>query len=213
MTDTLQVLIADDHPLFRNALSEALSNTGTPITIEQTDTLESTLFHLENNATDLLLLDLKMPGSEGLLGLIQIRTRFPEVALAVITANEASRTVAHVKAAGALGYLPKSLSLEQLVDALRALISGKGYFPANHQADSHNIDEDIDAITKLASLTPKQQHVLALIARGYLNKQIAYELSVKETTIKTHVSEIFRKLNLYNRTQAAMYNQYLEVPE
>ncbi len=213
MTDTLQVLIADDHPLFRNALSEALSNTGTPVTIEQTDTLESTLLHLENSATDLLLLDLKMPGSEGLLGLIQIRTRFPEVAVAVITANEASRTVAHVKATGALGYLPKSLSLEQLVEALQALISGKGYFPANHQADNHSIDEDIDAITKLASLTPKQQHVLALIARGYLNKQIAYELSVKETTIKTHVSEIFRKLNLYNRTQAAMYNQYLEVPE
>ncbi len=213
MTDTLQVLIADDHPLFRNALSEALSNTGTPVTIEQTDTLDSTLSHLENGATDLLLLDLKMPGSEGLLGLIQIRTRFPEVAVAVITANEASRTVAHVKATGALGYLPKSLSLEQLVEALQALISGKGYFPTNHQGDSHNIDEDIDAITKLASLTPKQQHVLALIARGYLNKQIAYELSVKETTIKTHVSEIFRKLNLYNRTQAAMYNQYLEVPE
>lgn len=213
MTDTLQVLIADDHPLFRNALSEALANTGTPVTIEQTDTLDSTLSHLENGATDLLLLDLKMPGSEGLLGLIQIRTRFPEVAVAVITANEASRTVAHVKATGALGYLPKSLSLEQLVEALQALISGKGYFPANHQGDSHNIDEDIDAITKLASLTPKQQHVLALIARGYLNKQIAYELGVKETTIKTHVSEIFRKLNLYNRTQAAMYNQYLEVPE
>ncbi|MEX2320192.1 MAG: response regulator transcription factor, partial [Saccharospirillum sp.] len=189
MTDTLQILIADDHPLFRNALSEALSNTGTPVTIEQTDTLDSTLNHLENGATDLLLLDLKMPGSEGLLGLIQIRTRFPEVAVAVITANEASRTVAHVKATGALGYLPKSLSLEQLVAALQALISGKGYFPANHQADNHNIDEDVDAITKLASLTPKQQHVLALIARGYLNKQIAYELSVKETTIKTHVSE------------------------
>ena len=213
MTDPLQVLIADDHPLFRNALSEALSNTGTLVTIEQTDALASTLNHLENNVIDLLLLDLKMPGSEGLLGLIQIRTRFPDVAVAVITANEASRTVAHVKAAGALGYLPISLSLEQLVEALQALISGKGYFPANHQADSHNIDEDIDAITKLASLTPKQQHVLALIARGYLNKQIAYELSVKETTIKTHVSEIFRKLNLYNRTQAAMYNQYLEVPE
>ncbi len=212
MTEDIAVLIADDHPLFRNAISEALSNTQTPVNISQADSLESTLERLGQGDIDLVLLDLKMPGSEGLLGLIQIRNLHPEVAVAVITANESGRTMTQVKAAGALGYLPKSMALEQLVNALNGLLKGTPFFP-NGLSNSLDCQDDVEAIRKLATLTPQQQRVLALIARGFLNKQIAYELDVKETTVKTHVSEIFRKLDIYNRTQAAMYNQYLEVPE
>lgn len=212
MTEDIAVLIADDHPLFRNAISEALSNTQTPVSISQADSLESTLERLGQGDIDLVLLDLKMPGSEGLLGLIQIRNLHPEVAVAVITANESGRTMTQVKAAGALGYLPKSMALEQLVNALNGLLKGTPFFP-NGLSNNLDCQDDVEAIRKLATLTPQQQRVLALIARGFLNKQIAYELDVKETTVKTHVSEIFRKLDIYNRTQAAMYNQYLEVPE
>jgi len=212
MTEDIEVLIADDHPLFRNAISEALTNTQTLVHVSQADSLDSTLQRLNEGNIDLVLLDLKMPGSEGLLGLIQIRNQFPEVAVAVVTANEAGRTLAQVKAAGALGYLPKSMVLEDLVSALDGLLKGTPFYPEglNQGVDSQ---DDVEAIRKLATLTPQQQRVLALIARGFLNKQIAYELDVKETTVKTHVSEIFRKLDIYNRTQAAMYNQYLEVPE
>ena len=212
MTEDIEVLIADDHPLFRNAISEALTNTQTLVHVSQADSLESTLQRLNEGNIDLVLLDLKMPGSEGLLGLIQIRNQFPEVAVAVVTANEAGRTLAQVKAAGALGYLPKSMVLEDLVSALDGLLKGMPFYPEglNQGVDCQ---DDVEAIRKLATLTPQQQRVLALIARGFLNKQIAYELDVKETTVKTHVSEIFRKLDIYNRTQAAMYNQYLEVPE
>lgn len=213
MTASVQVLIADDHPLFRNAIAEALGNTSNPLAIEQADSLESTLARLEAGNIDLLLLDLKMPGSDGLLGLVQIRSRFPEVAVAVVTANEAGRTLSQVKAAGALGYLPKSMPLDGLVAALNTLLSGQPYYPTLASQNHTDCQDDVDALRKLASLTPQQQKVLALIARGFLNKQIAYELDIKETTVKTHVSEIFRKLDLYNRTQAAMYNQYLEVPE
>lgn len=213
MTEPIRVLIADDHPLFRGAVCEALNNTRTPVTVDQTGSLTRTVQRLEAGDVDLLLLDLKMPGSEGLLGLIQIRSRFPEVAVAVITANEAGRTLSQVRAAGALGYLPKSMALEQLVAALDTLLAGRSCYPEGTANPTVDGAEDVDAIRKLASLTPQQQRVLALIARGFLNKQIAWELDVKETTVKTHVSEIFRKLDLYNRTQAAMYNQYLEVPE
>ncbi|MDO7640782.1 MAG: response regulator transcription factor, partial [Reinekea forsetii] len=94
-----------------------------------------------------------------------------------------------------------------------SLLKGERYFSLEGVEDPQDIDDDIDAMKKLASLTPKQQHVLSLISRGLLNKQIAYELDIKETTVKTHVSEIFRKLNIFNRTQAAIYNQYLNVPE
>lgn len=214
MTNETRVLIADDHPLFRNAIAEALTNTQTPVEVRQADSLEATLTLLDNEEFDLVLLDLKMPGSEGLLGLIQIRSQHPQVAVAVVTANEAGRTLSQVRAAGALGYLPKSTPLEQLVVALDTLLTGAPYFPetlGGHQPTDNR--DDIEAIRKLATLTPQQQRVLTLIARGFLNKQIAFELDVKETTVKTHVSEIFRKLSIYNRTQAAMYNQYLEVPE
>lgn len=214
MTDDIHVLIADDHPLFRNAISEALTSTGTHVRISQTDSLETTLACLTGGDVDLVLLDLKMPGSEGLLGLIQIRSQHPEVAVAVVTANEAGRTLSQVKAAGALGYLPKSMPLDKLVEALTALLGGHDYYPRDMAGQlPTDSRDDIDAIAKLATLTPQQQRVLALIARGFLNKQIAFELNVKETTVKTHVSEIFRKLDIYNRTQAAMFNQYLEVPE
>ncbi|MHA7879485.1 MAG: response regulator [Saccharospirillum sp.] len=213
MTDALHVLIADDHPLFRGAIGEALSTAQPDIVIDQADSLATTLSQLEQRDTDLLLLDLNMPGNDGLMGLLQIRSQYPEVAVAVVSANEAGRTMDQARAAGALGYVPKSLPLDSLVSALSSLLKGVYWFPEGYNPDSEEHQEDLDAIAKLATLTPQQQRVLALITRGFLNKQIAFELNVKETTIKTHVSEIFRKLGIYNRTQAALFSQYLEVPE
>jgi DNA-binding NarL/FixJ family response regulator len=175
--------------------------------------LADTLVAAEAGDTDLILLDLKMPDCVGLMGLIELRSKHPEIAIAVVTANESSQTMRKVKSAGAVGYLIKSMELDSLVAALNSLLKGERYFSLEGVEDPQDIDDDIDAMKKLASLTPKQQHVLSLISRGLLNKQIAYELDIKETTVKTHVSEIFRKLNIFNRTQAAIYNQYLNVPE
>lgn len=213
MTAPLHVLIADDHPLFRSAIAEALKTAQPEIDISQTDSLGTTLSRLEQRDIDLLLLDLKMPGNDGLMGLLQIRSQYPEVAVAVVSANEAGRTMHQARAAGALGYVPKSLPLDALVTALSRLLTGVNWFPEGYNPDTDDHQEDLDAIARLATLTPQQQRVLALITRGFLNKQIAYEFNVKETTIKTHVSEIFRKLGIYNRTQAALFSQYMEVPE
>ena len=211
--DQINILVADDHPMFRQALSEALSQTDHKIQIQQVQSLADTLIAAEAGDTDLILLDLKMPDCVGLMGLIELRARHPEIAIAVVTANESSQTMRKVKSAGAVGYLIKSMELDSLVAALNSLLKGERYFSLEGVEDPQDIDDDIDAMKKLASLTPKQQHVLSLISRGLLNKQIAYELDIKETTVKTHVSEIFRKLNIFNRTQAAIYNQYLNVPE
>jgi DNA-binding NarL/FixJ family response regulator len=212
-SDQINILVADDHPLFRQALSEALSQTNHKIQIQQVQSLADTLVAAETGDIDLILLDLKMPDCVGLMGLIELRSRHPEIAIAVVTANESGQTMRKVKSAGAVGYLTKSMELDLLVDALNSLLQGERYFSLEGVEDPKDIDDDIDALNKLASLTPKQQHVLSLISRGYLNKQIAYELDIKETTVKTHVSEIFRKLSIFNRTQAAIYNQYLNVPE
>ena len=212
-SDQLNVLFADDHPLVRQALSEALSQTPHAINIKQVQSLADTLKVADGGDIDLILLDLKMPDCVGLMGLIEIREKHPEVAIAVVTANESSQTMRKVKSAGAVGYLIKSMELESLVNALNALLKGEKFFSLEGVPDQQDINDDIDAMKKLASLTPKQLHVLSLISRGYLNKQIAYELDIKETTVKTHVSEIFRKLGIFNRTQAAIFNQYLNVPE
>ncbi|MDN3649784.1 response regulator transcription factor [Reinekea marina] len=207
----LNVLIADDHPLFRQALAEALSQTDMAINIEQVQTLADTFKRVDQGDIDLLLLDLKMPDSVGLMGLIDLREKHPETSIAVVTANESPQTLLKVKAAGAIGYLIKSMELESLVNALKQLLNGESYYALEGDIDEDEISEDIDAMKKLSSLTPKQQHVLSLISKGFLNKQIAFELNIKETTVKTHVSEIFRKLGIYNRTQAAIFNQYLNV--
>jgi DNA-binding NarL/FixJ family response regulator len=212
-SDQLNVLVADDHPLFRQALSEALSQTDHQIQIKQVQTLADTLEAADNGDIDLILLDLKMPDCVGLMGLIELREKHPEISIAVVTANESSQTMRKVKSAGAVGYLIKSMELDSLVQALNTLLKGEKFFSLEGVLDQQDINDDIDAMKKLASLTPKQQHVLSLISRGYLNKQIAYELDIKETTVKTHVSEIFRKLGIFNRTQAAIFNQYLNVPE
>jgi DNA-binding NarL/FixJ family response regulator len=212
-TDQFNVLVADDHPLFRQALSEALSQTEHKVQISQVQTLTDALSRADDGDLDLILLDLKMPDCVGLMGLIELREKHPETPIAVVTANESGQTMRKVKSAGAVGYLIKSMELEALVDALNQLLQGDKFFSLEGVQDQQDIDDDIDAMKKLASLTPKQQHVLSLISRGYLNKQIAYELDIKETTVKTHVSEIFRKLGIFNRTQAAIFNQYLNVPE
>jgi DNA-binding NarL/FixJ family response regulator len=209
----LNVLIADDHPLFRQALAEALSQTNVTINVEQVQTLADTLNRVDQGDIDLLLLDLKMPDCVGLMGLIELREKHPETSVAVVTANESPQTMLKVKAAGAIGYLIKSMELESLVNALNHLLAGEAYFSLEGEVDENEISDDIDAMKKLGSLTPKQQHVLSLISKGFLNKQIAFELNIKETTVKTHVSEIFRKLGIYNRTQAAIFNQYLNVTD
>lgn len=212
-TDQINVLIADDHPLFRQALAEALSQTTFNIHIDQRNTLADTITAADQGDIDLILLDLKMPDCVGLMGLIELRDKHPEIAIAVVTAHESSQTMQKVKAAGAVGFLIKSMELDALIKALESLLKGEKYFSLEGVVDEADVNNDIDAMKKLTSLTPKQQHVLSLISRGYLNKQIAYELDIKETTVKTHVSEIFRKLGIFNRTQAAIFNQYLNVPD
>ncbi|TXR53226.1 response regulator [Reinekea thalattae] len=212
-SNQINILVADDHPLFRQALSEALSKTDYKIQISEAQTMAGTLEAADQGDLDLILLDLKMPDSVGLMGLIELREKHPEIAVAVVTANESSQTMRKVKSAGANGYLIKSMELDSLVEALNSLLKGEQYFALEGVIDQADVDDDIEAMSKLSSLTPQQQNVLSLISRGYLNKQIAYELSIKETTVKTHVSEIFRKLGIFNRTQAAIFNQYLNVPE
>ncbi|MBJ7539152.1 LuxR C-terminal-related transcriptional regulator [Marinomonas transparens] len=209
----ISLVIADDHPLFRSALSGALRSEINGIVIVEAYDLDSTLQALESvNDLDLLLLDLNMPGSGDLYGLIRIRKDFPDVPVAVISGSEDSVMVAKVIDAGALGFIPKTSEPATYVQAINAILAGDIWLPEGLKTEIANHPKpDLSMQHRVAELTPQQYKVLCYLHEGLLNKQIAYELSISEATVKAHITAIFRKLEINNRTQAVLVASELKL--
>jgi DNA-binding NarL/FixJ family response regulator len=209
------LLIADDHPLFRAALRQAAADAVADTRVSETDTLEGVLAALEADpGIDLVLLDLHMPGNHGLAGLAAIRAQYPGVAVVVVSANDDPRVVRRALDHGAAGYLPKSSGLDELRDAIRAVLACEQWLPSSLRAAvarTHSASGDADLAARLASLSPQQFRVLTLVAQGLLNKQIADRLEVQERTVKAHLSAIFDRLGVRNRTQASVVLRELEL--
>ncbi|ASA55996.1 response regulator transcription factor [Vibrio gazogenes] len=196
------IIIADDHPLFRNALFQSVHMAVSGANLQEADTLDALLTLLAREAEpDLVLLDLKMPGSNGISGLIQLKNTYPDLPIVVVSASEEPAVVAQVKKHGAFGFIPKSSDMRTLVNALNKVLNGDPYFP---EALVVTNQPGNDLAEKIAALTPQQYKVLGMLSDGLLNKQIAYELNVSEATIKAHMTAIFRKLGVKNRTQAVI---------
>ncbi len=205
------ILIADDHPLFRNALFQSIDRAIEGAYLLEADSLNSSFEQLEKEPDiDLLLLDLTMPGTKGMSGLIQLRTQYPELPIVVISANDEESIIEQVKASGALGFIPKSSDMRALIDALNRVLNGNTYFPTRAKTLSEQ-DPSFSLLQRIESLTPQQKKVLNMLSAGLLNKQIAYELAVSEATVKAHMTAIFRKLNVRNRTQAVILLQKIAV--
>lgn len=164
---------------------------------------------------ELVFLDLSMPGNRGLTGLSALRSQFPDVLVVIVSANEDSRVVRQAMALGASGYIPKSVPLPEWKIAVETVLAGDNWLPASMENVINEADEEMSAFaTQLEQLTPQQFKVLQCIADGLLNKQIAYQLGVQETTIKQHASAILRKLGCINRTQAGiLFRQMLDASE
>lgn len=208
MDSGYRIIIADDHPLFRNALQQAVQLAVQGVHLQEVDSIDSLLQLLsETDDTDLLLLDLKMPGASGFSGLTRLRALYPSLPVVVVSASEETNVVQQAMRLGAVGFIPKSSPMPVLVNALNTVLEGDGWFPEGINAD--DAPED-DMASRLASLTPQQFKVLTMLSEGKLNKQIAYELDVSEATIKAHVTAIFRKLDVKNRTQAVIALSQLE---
>ncbi|ASJ97183.1 MULTISPECIES: response regulator transcription factor [Shewanella] len=211
--ENLHIIIADDHPLFRNALRQALSGAFTDTQWFEADSADALQSLLEQGdaAYDLVLLDLQMPGSHGYSTLIHLRTHFPELPVVVISAHEDAMTISRAVHYGSAGFIPKSASMETLAEALTSVLYGDIWLPQNIELQEINEDATDQMAAKLADLTPQQYKVLQMFAEGLLNKQIAYDLGVSEATIKAHATAIFRKLGVRNRTQAVIALQQLEM--
>ncbi|HAW92202.1 MULTISPECIES: response regulator transcription factor [unclassified Arsukibacterium] len=210
-------IIADDHPLFRVALAQASSAIlGSDALLLQAQTMEQVWPLLRQHPdTHFIFLDLKMPGSDGFTGLSALRTEYPDVPVIMVSAEEDPVIIKQALALGAAAYIPKSVPLELLSDAVSAVLNGDSWLPPGLADDVKNAKPliDNDFAERLEQLTPQQFRVLKMIADGLLNKQIAYEMNVQETTIKQHVSAILRKLNVNNRTLAGIMFEKLRLPE
>lgn len=207
------LLIADDHPLFRDALKNALNDEFDTITIHETDSLASTLHYLQTEPElDLLLLDLNMPGSGDLYGLMRIRSQFSDLPIAVISGTDEVETIASVIQAGALGFIPKTSLPHEISTAILTILAGDLWLPEHMQTDIQQASKSNQKLAQqVAELTPAQYNVLCYLHEGLLNKQIAYELSISEATVKAHITAIFKKLNINNRTQAVLIASTLKL--
>lgn len=211
------LLIADDHPLFRAALRGASVDAVAELEVREADSLDSVLAALEQEPDiDLVLLDLHMPGNHGLAGLAAIRAQHPAVAVVVVSANDDPRVVRRALDHGAAGYLPKSAGLDDLRDAIRTVLNCDQWLPATLRAAvqrAHPDRHDSELAGRLASLSPQQFRVLTMVAEGLLNKQIADRLDIQERTVKAHLTAIFERLGVRNRTQAGVVLRELELAD
>ncbi|MCO5054016.1 response regulator transcription factor [Thermomonas sp.] len=211
------LLIADDHPLFRAALKQAARDALGEVELFEGDSLDAVLALLEARPQiDLVLLDLHMPGNHGLAGLAAVRAQYPGVAVIVVSANDDPRVVRRALDHGAAGYLPKSAGLDDLRDAIRTVLACDTWLPPLLRASvarAQSAPADAALASRLASLSPQQFRVLTLVADGLLNKQIADRLDIQERTVKAHLTAIFERLGVRNRTQASVILRELELTD
>ncbi len=203
--ETYQLVIADDHPLFRGALREAVSGLLERVEIAEAGTFDDVVTLLDKGGEiDLVLLDLTMPGVRGFSGLLYIRAQYPSVPVIVVSANDDPAAIRRCMEFGASGFIPKTLSVEAMRAAISRILNGGVWTPADVDLSAGSDAESAALMVRMATLTPQQVRVLMMLSEGLLNKQIAYQLGVSEATVKAHVSAILQKLGVESRTQAVI---------
>jgi DNA-binding NarL/FixJ family response regulator len=200
-----RLVIADDHPLFRGALREAVTGLFERVDIAEGGTFNEVAELLERGGdVDLVLLDLAMPGVRGFSGLMYLRAQYPSVPVIVVSANDDPAAIRRCMEFGASGFIPKTLGVEAMRGAIQRIISGGVWTPPDVDLSAGSDAEIAALMARMATLTPQQVRVLMMLSEGLLNKQIAYQLSVSEATVKAHVSAILQKLGVESRTQAVI---------
>lgn len=218
----MKLLLADDHTLFRDALVLYIERAEPGSTVALAKDFYEALKKMEEDSEqDLILLDLRMPGMEGLKGLAQMREKYPSVPIALMSGVAEKQDVKAAMDLGAVGYFPKTLSGKALLQAIQDVISGETFLPMDDESGTvmpaYYADkkpagamngyvgmEEEQAQLGNVNLTPRETEVLSFLAHGASNKEIATELDLQVVTVKLHVRGICKKLNAKNRTQAAL---------
>jgi DNA-binding NarL/FixJ family response regulator len=211
-TTHYRFVIADDHPLFRGALREAVSGLFEHVEIGEAGSFEDVAKLLDRGGeVDLILLDLNMPGVRGFSGLMYLRAQYPSVPIVVVSANDDPTVIRRCMDLGTSGFIPKTLGIEEMRAAIKRVLEGGVWTPPDVDLSAGADTESANLMARLASLTPQQVRVLMMLSEGLLNKQIAYELGVSEATVKAHVSAILQKLGVESRTQAVITAAKIEL--
>lgn len=208
-----KIIIADDHPLFRAALKQAVTQAVEKGEVLEADTIGGLQQLIEDHPeADLVLLDLNMPGAHGFSGLVFMRGQYPGLPVVVVSGSEDLQVMRRSIDYGASGFIPKSAPLPEIVNAIQSVLNGDVWLPPGVAEKLERMQGDAsDFSERLATLTPQQFRVLGMLAEGMLNKQIAYDLDVSEATVKAHITAVFRKLGVRNRTQAVIAIQQMEL--
>ncbi|MET0605172.1 MAG: response regulator transcription factor [Beijerinckiaceae bacterium] len=200
-----RIVIADDHPLVRGALRQAVEARFKPGEVVEVGDFDKAIAEIaRGDEVDLLLLDLAMPGVEGFSGLIYLRAQHPSVPVVIVSGNDDPGVIRRAIDFGAAGFIPKTVAMDTMADAIEAVLMGGTWTPPDVDLSQPVDRETSELVKKLATLTPQQVRVLMMLSQGLLNKQIAFELSVSEATVKAHVSAILQKLGVDSRTQAVI---------
>jgi DNA-binding NarL/FixJ family response regulator len=204
-TGSYRFVIADDHPLFRGALREAVTGLFERMDIAEAGSFEEVANLLEKGGeVDVILLDLTMPGARGFSGLMYLRAQYPSVPVIIVSANDDPNAIRRCMQFGASGFIPKTLGTEEMRGAISRIIKGGVWTPPDVDLKAGADTETAELMARMATLTPQQVRVLMMLSEGLLNKQIAYQLGVSEATVKAHVSAILQKLGVESRTQAVI---------
>lgn len=198
-------VIADDHPLFRGALREAVSGLFRSADIAEAGSFAEVSGLLDRGGeVDVVLLDLTMPGVRGFSGLMYLRAQYPSVPVVIVSASDDPTVIRRCMDFGASGFIPKTLGTDTIRTAIGRVLEGGIWTPPEIDLRRAGDAEMTELISRLATLTPQQVRVLMMLSEGLLNKQIAYVLGVSEATVKAHVSAILQKLRVESRTQAVI---------
>ena len=201
----VQIVIADDHPLYRGALQQTIATLVPQATVIDVGTFDDAVAVLaEKGGVDLVLLDLAIPGAQRLSGLVYLRAQYPGTPVVIVSGNDDRAVIRSCMDCGASGFIPKSLGVASIGEAVRSVLAGNTWVPPDIDLSTAGDAAVGDAARRLSRLTPQQLRVLMMLTEGLLNKQIAYELSVSEATVKAHVSAILQKLGVESRTQAVI---------
>jgi DNA-binding NarL/FixJ family response regulator len=216
MSHTTPVIIADDHPLFRTALKQAVGQCIHGVEMLEADSIGTLLMLIDKNpSVELVLLDLHIPGNQGYTGLLQIRNHHPDLTVIMVSSDSTPLIMQRAIKLGAAAFIPKAADLKIIEEAIAAVLSGQTWLPDGcaevvSDQESHQLAK---LANQLSQLTPQQYVVLSRIADGQLNKQIAFDLDIQETTVKKHVSAILTKLEVNNRTLAGLAFQKIKISQ
>ncbi len=215
-TPPISVLIVDDHPLFRDGLHKALELEDDIVIIGQCDNGEEALRLASEKEPDVLLLDVNLPAMNGLQVTRQLQAEHDHIAVVVLTAYHDSQQVLHAMRAGASAYCPKDITPDTLVSVIRDAAHGMyvvGTQRMDREALLNWINTNVEAITgpymldpneHFVPLSPREMEILQFVTHGLSNKEIAVRLRISQQTVKNHMTSILKKLNVQDRTQAAV---------